>query len=372
MHADEPEAELSAPAEQAAARFDLLGGSRWVRSGGYRIEQGRIRLEAGAELEVYDPWQQWRERADEERPYKRLLRLAQQLRPPRFYGPLPRREERLLEAWVRENGLLGILPHETLEADFAARWAPAAPHAGDPEDHGLVAVQRRQLWSAGHWPVHMGRVGEARSADLALEGGLVDQAELGGKAQPLEALRRRLPDAGIERRPLAVHYHPYFPEVPEAESLTYAYPGIDSDRFWRQYAESTFAFVRAARYLAAPLEALPRLQKASLSSDDRLLIGRALERVSAIASVVDFGGALGEQDRLVAGWSSPSLLGMYAFMLLHDLRAGHEVKRCPNCEVFFLARNTRAVYCSSTCRHAQQKREWRRARREREGKPEGE
>jgi hypothetical protein len=39
----------------------------------------------------------------------------------------------------------------------------------------------------------------------------------------------------------------------------------------------------------------------------------------------------------------------------------------PNCEVFFLARNPRARYCSATCRHAQQKREWRKAKARRQG-----
>ena len=82
--------------------------------------------------------------------------------------------------------------------------------------------------------------------------------------------------------------------------------------------------------------------------------------------MVDLAGALSEDDELIVGWSSPSLLGMYALMLLNDRKAGHEVKRCPNCAVFFLAKNSRARYCSSTCRHAQQKREWRKAKAQRQ------
>lgn len=78
--------------------------------------------------------------------------------------------------------------------------------------------------------------------------------------------------------------------------------------------------------------------------------------------MVDLSGALSETDEFFVGWASPSLLGIYALMLLNDLSAGHQVKRCPNCEVFFLAKNPRARYCSSTCRHAQQKREWRKGK----------
>ena len=104
---------MSERIEQAEARLDLVGGGRWLRSSGYHVQDGFIRLQPGAELEIYDPWEEWRTAADEDRPYKRLLRLAQQLHPPRLFGPLPRREQRSLEKWVQENGLLGILPHET-------------------------------------------------------------------------------------------------------------------------------------------------------------------------------------------------------------------------------------------------------------------
>jgi len=52
---------------------------------------------------------------------------------------------------------------------------------------------------------------------------------------------------------------------------------------------------------------------------------------------------------------------------LSRLSLDREVKRCPNCEVFFLAKNPRARYCSSTCRHAQQKRVWRKAKATKRG-----
>lgn len=358
--------------DRQEARLDQLSGGRWVRSTGYHIEEGMIRLAAGAELEVYDPWEEWRTAADEERPYKRLLRLAQQLHPPRFNLPLPRREQQLLERWVQENGLLGILPHQTLEAPMAPRWLDEREFAAADESSvdgapSFIAVQRHQLWTEQHWPVYLRRAGEARTSDPALEGALVSAERLGGAGLPLEVLHRRVQDAGIERRSLAEHYHGFFPEAPRAEASTYAYPGVDTKAFWEGYAESVFQFVRTARYLAAPLEGLARLRGGQLSEEDRKLIWRALHRINAIASVVDLAGALSEDDELIVGWSSPSLLGMYALMLLNDRKAGHEVKRCPNCEVFFLAKNPRARYCSSTCRHAQQKREWRKAKATKRG-----
>ena len=211
----------------------------------------------------------------------------------------------------------------------------------------------------------MKRIGEARTSDPALEGELVSVEQLGDAGLPREVLHRRVQAAGIERRSLAEHYHGFFPDVSRAEADTYAYPGLDTDDFWRSYAESVRQFVLTARCLAAPLEGLARMRGEGLSEDDRILIWRALGAISAIASVVNLASALSESDELIVGWSSPSLLGMYALMLLNDLKAGHEVKRCPNCEVFFLAKNPRARYCSSTCRHAQQKREWRKGRADR-------
>jgi hypothetical protein len=362
---------VSERAERAEARLDLVGGSRWLRSSGYHIEGGLIRLQPGAELEIYDPWEAWRSAADEDRPYKRLLRLAQQLHPPRFYGPLPRREQQQLEKWVQENGLLGILPHETLEAHFAPRWVDERTRLPDPRPSAdaeltLVAEQRHQLPFEEGAYVRRCRVGEARSSDPALEGRLVDVEQLAGSERPVEALRRRLPSGTLERRAVGEHYRGFFPEVSRAAAQTHAYPGFDTDRFWRGYAESAWQFVHVARYLAAPLAALDRLQKESLTEDDRTLIGRALQRISAVASVVGLPGWLSDDDELVIGWASPSLLGMCARMLLTDLQADHQVKRCPNCEVLFLAKNHRARYCSSTCRHALQKREWRKAKAERQ------
>ena len=254
---------------------------------------------------------------------------------------------------MQENGLLGILPHQTLEAHMAPRWSDEREFSGlrAPSPHGersFIAVQRQQLWQAQQWPVYLNRAGEARTSDPALDGELVSAAQLGGAGQPLDVLSRRVQDASIERCSLEQHYHGFFPKVPRAEASTYDYPGVDSDRFWRSYAESARQFVGTARYLAAPLEGLTRLRGDELGEDDRTLIWRALQRINAIASVVDLSGALSETDEFFVGWSSPSLLGMYALMLLNDLKAGHEVKRCPNCEVFFLAKNSRARYCSST------------------------
>ena len=362
---------MSDAGHEPEARLDLRGGRYWLRSKGYHLEAGMIRLAPDAELELYDPWEEWASAADEERPYKRLLRLVQQLHPPHFNLPLPRREEQLLERWVQENGLLGVLPHETLEATMAPRWVDEQQFTPVYERsaggaRSFVAAQRQLRWQAQGWRDSPTRVGQARTSDLALEGELVPAKQLGDAELPLEVRCRRVQDGRIQPRKLAEYFHPFFPDVPPAEASTHDYPSVDTDRFWRTYAESARQFVDAGRYLAAPLEGLARLRAGQFSDDELTRIRGALQPINAIASVVDLTGTLMEGDEFAVGWSSPSLLGTYALMLLDDLKAGHQVQRCPNCGVYFLAKNPRARYCSSTCRHAQQKREWRKARAERQ------
>jgi len=350
---------------------EMVRGITWYRSAGYHVQDGMIRLKPGATLEPYDPWEEWRSAADEDRPYKRLLRLAQQLHAKRFGAPLPRRERQLLEQWVRRNGLLGILRHETLEVTLAPRWRdedegrPTPPPGVPVGARTFMPVQRRYQARGDGWMIRLERPCRVRASDPALEGQLATAKQMGVDWLPCEVLRRRLPDAELERVPLGEHYRQYFPDVPRAEARTYPYPSFGSREFWPSYGESVSSFLAAARYLAAPLEALDRLHgRVEIDSDEQALAWRAFARVNAIASVAQLSGGLMEGGGFGVGWWSPSLLGTFAIMLLNDLSAGHQVKRCPNCGVFFVSKNRRARYCSSTCRYALQKREWRKAEAE--------
>jgi hypothetical protein len=364
---------VSKAEHEPQTRLDLRGGRLWLRSKGYRLEAGTIRLAPDAELELYDPWQEWASAADEERPYKRLLRLVQQLNPPRFNLPLPRRKQALLERWVQKNGLLGILPHETLEATMAPRWVDERQfmpvyEPSTPGVRSFVAAQRQRRWlpQARRWQDSTSRVGQARMSDPDREGELVPDKEVSGDRLPVEVRCRRLQDGSIQPRPLGEYYHGFFPDVPPAEAATYDYPSVETERFWRGYAESARQFVETGRFLSAALEGLARVRAGQLGEDELGPIRAALEPLNAIASVANLSGSLPEVDGFAVGWSSPSLLGMYGLMLLEDLKAGQQVQRCANCDVYFLAKNPRALYCSTTCRNAQQKRQWRKARTERQ------
>lgn len=74
-----------------------LGRSLWRRASAYTIRDNMIRPAEGATFDDYAPWLADRTaKKDEERPYRELLRLAQQLRSYRRRRELPAKERQLL------------------------------------------------------------------------------------------------------------------------------------------------------------------------------------------------------------------------------------------------------------------------------------
>ena len=335
-----------------------------------------LRLKPGATLEAYDPWDVWRDSVDEERPYKSLLRLVQRLdiKEPRFAPQLLGKQKQLLEQWVRRNGLLGILPHETLEVTLAPRWVEErsiGAHSysvGDPAGvRVLVAAQRHYERDPGGWRSRYLRPAYAREFDPALEGQLVSEERLGAPWFAVETLCRRLPASRLERQPLHEHWHHFFPDVAREEAESYPYPSLGSEAFWSSYGEPLMSFVRAAQSLADVLQAFEVVRRSErdkdgdLAEDEAQIAWRAMRRLNDYLVGVTPAAGLRSNGSVAAQWSTPSLLGSYAVMLLSDLAAGQLVRSCPNCGVFFLSKNPRTSYCSSSCRYAYQKRHWRQA-----------
>ena len=128
---------------------------RWCRFDRYEIGDGYIRPATGANLEYFDPWQDYR-RAGGGRgawipPYGSLLELVRNLesRPSPGPGPLwalsPGSEQRLLD-WCSTHGVLGLLPHRVHMVTLAARLEPLEGH----EDR-LVPTQHQFLRTNQGW-----------------------------------------------------------------------------------------------------------------------------------------------------------------------------------------------------------------------------
>lgn len=133
----------------------VLSGSMWWRFDEYEVVDGtHIAPAEGAELERYDPVEEhrqlWEGRSQDDEPaYVKLARVD------------PYSIDAILN-WCSQFGLLGILPHRTLEIHFWPRWGGIHSIRGGGGRPGQVGVtgggflgsarviaQESYLWGAG-------------------------------------------------------------------------------------------------------------------------------------------------------------------------------------------------------------------------------
>lgn len=340
-----------------------LGRSLWRRASGYVVRDGMIRPADGAAFEDYEPWEADRSaRRDEERPHRILLRLAQQLRPYRRRRELPGRERQLLESWLRRNGLLGLLPHQTLQFTTAALW-----HEWPPPEHrdegeaatGMRPLQRQVTRSATGWKMGYHERGAERGLDETLIGQPVAEEDLEGVGRRVETVYITWPKGELHVEPLGRRFQRFFSAEGAREAHRRDYVPCVRDAFWTDYGEPLGMFIDAAYALAAPLEGLEGWEKPTGDYRDRNA-QRAIGQLNDAAGVVSPMGALLKAGGKTMAWTSPSLLGMYAVMMLEDISGGQRALHCPVCGGVFLSSAHQARFCSSTCRSTHHKREWRR------------
>lgn len=341
-----------------------LGRSLWRRASAYTVENGLIRPSPGATFEDYEPWEVDRAaKRDEERPHRVLLRLAQQLRPYRRRRELPTRERQLLESWLRKNGLLGLLAHETLQFTTAAlwhEWPPPEYRDSGEAPEGMRPLQRQVTRTSVGWRLEYHRRGPVRRLDAALLGQPVSEEDLEGVGRRIETIYVTWPKGELRAKPLGRRFEQYFPASGPREAHRRDYVSFANDDAWAEYGEPLGRFIDAAWALAAPLEGLEGWEKPTGDYRDGNAI-RAIDQLNHAASVVSPMGMLLEAGGKTMAWTSPSLLGMYAVMMIEDLTGGQRVLHCPVCGGVFLSSAHQARFCSSTCRSTHHKREWRKA-----------
>lgn len=116
-------------------------GSSWWRFEEYEaIEGTHIAPAEGAELIRYDPFEDheelWMGRSqDDEPPYVKLARVN------------PQKVDEIVE-WCTEFGLLGILPHRTLEVDLWPEWGGVGSLGGRESGHGRAGIEEDSLPTA--------------------------------------------------------------------------------------------------------------------------------------------------------------------------------------------------------------------------------
>lgn len=350
----------------------LVGATSWHRFTAYTIEEGMIRPAPGATLEGYDPWQADHDaRREEDRPYKVLLRLAQQadVGGPRHSPFLPGRQKKLLGRWLRENGLLGLLPHETLQFTTAAHWKPEAETSGvhfttdtpgpaEAETSQLVPTQRRVRRGVSGWWTSEQHAGPPQPAAVAQPGDLVAPKYLGPSGLPVEAVYQTWPRGEILMKSLDERWPSFFgSSVLEAHNERRAigtrdFASFADARFWREYGEPLRVFIHAALSLARPLAALEKWQFGQ-GPEWLNTVKLAMEQVNAAAVPASLAGVIADGGRIELGWEYPSLLACFAVMMLQDIAGGQRVLRCENgenCGTLFLSAKANQRFCSITCR----------------------
>ena len=341
------------------AKSKRLAGDCWCR-GDYVLDgNGALFLKRGGEVEPYDPWgadATARMHSEEERPYKQLLRLTQQI-DLRGEG-LPTRKRQRLEAWVRKNGLLGVLPQQTLSFTTAPRWVNrdeylAEVHPGEPvaRKH-LWAIQRSVYRVAGAWRERSEGPLGSRVYNRAFLDQPAEAADLSPNFRPAEALLQSLGDGQVMHIKLTDAAWWRFFHLGATGLADYPVP--DTDRFWRTYGETLADFLGAARQLSGALGDIKR----AANADDQALLGHGYARLVSLAgpaSLAAFASDAGPN----LGFSAPSLLACFAVLALQDLVGGQEIRQCDNCGALFPTKAREAKFCSTTCRTTSYKRGWR-------------
>lgn len=357
----------------------LTGG--WWRAKRYELRGGYVRPAAGVAIKRYDALDDHDYHRSNRSPgyvpaYLRLARIADAVAP---------REARELEIveWCAEYGLLGLLLHQVQQVRFAPRWqlprplsaeakrvlTPIARAAlaaklpdGTPIKLGAARADRERLrlvqklyqrtssgtflWGDEEW------VAPAVPSHAAKPGNLADRA-MWRLAEP-GVILQHLATREWKQEPLTT-WARFFPDVPEIERETHAYPMPYSDEFWAIYAEPIEQFVTAAGLLRdAFVAASGKRLRGGRPPAYEIGLGDGPFRLNALvapAGPMLFGNSTAYEQRLIA----PSLLGALALMAQLDLAGHRRFLRCRNdrCKKLFVGTTVQSAYCSPACRKAQ-------------------
>lgn len=357
---------------------------KWWHFTRYEIRSECIVPAKGARLVKYDPWERYRRARRRGRghpaDYEELANLLVELR--RVYeqrmspamknlaadlarsgvGRIglsttrsqvrdllqPHDEAPLLE-WCNRNGLLGVLPHESISVIFRPLWN-RHPFRKSP----IVPTQTFYVSRSGQWEgVRLG-FGDIHSS-TATPGDPVDLSVLApgrnnllGPTGPVGWIRMLLDQGGI-RVDSIEEWRRHFPG-----QTTEVSPPPLSAGFWRLYVEWVYEFLAAAEIL---VDVVGNLTDASRRTSR---LNPTLQRLLAptATTFIDRGKA-GPRTQWVCG----SLLSAYTLMAIEDAIGTGPMRPCPGCAKLFVPDRSDVGYCSNRCRWRQQK------RRHRERKP---
>lgn len=401
-----------------------LSGSGWWRATEYEVVGGTHVVPAeDAEIEIYDPFDAhedyWggRTRGEPPPPYVELRNLD-------CTDPWA------IADWCTRHGLLGILPHRTLEAFFWPRWETTSiPTGGSSVGsistgaamEGVMPVQEQyrqgtgsrrvefkfqsRTWETDERPLTEDEMQEVRQGTW--ETGFQGRLEQPG----VRKLNAWAGDAAADD--LVAGYARFFPRTvgvvdwearqpwggfptdakprsllgPDAEEEIAGrlrrreYPTPYSSEFLREYGEPVHLFRQYAQYLGSTISVWSEAQNAD-SLDallDELSVHEDREelllpsQVAGLQPAHPYARLVPDEDtdrgfRWARRWSLPSLYSALHVMVLEDFTLEDtEGRYCEKCGKLFATRKPKKRYCSSKCRKAAEQAR-RRARRREEGR----
>ena len=329
----------------------------WWRHTEYCFDREWIRPAANARLTAYDPWAT----PEGEQGFQSILGLANVLH---RYGHDDEKFPRLVLDWCNEHGLLGLLPHQTIQAFLAPRWRPYG--------ESLLAEVETHYRASNGWVSASAAVGKSRfsrrMAPAGLEGTLCEEVDLASGEFSSCVIYRELPwdyskQYTVRIRSLGDVWGAYFPDVPEPEKNSFEYPRPTSDDFWSMYGEPWDRFVRALAIFRDAFETYREHPETTLRSPQALAHPYSVHRENMLSELA---GPIGlGLDRTKDGqrlqWRAPSLLSLLAIQALFALDDPEvAVRSCSICGVNFPTSKKNQEYCSVRCRHTGQKRQQRR------------
>jgi hypothetical protein len=363
-------ADMLPPGERYRDGVVERGG--WWRCDRYELRDGLVVPAARCKLEIYDPWEAYRDAREgtgkKTPPYQSLLSLLERLE--LAPGPGDRKyelatqssQQHLLE-WCSEHGLLGIGPHRVQMIALWPRWdRPPAETRGPRNREALYPHQVVYFRSPRRWEPHdfydwrrprSERAGEAKA----------------GEAIPLDEIAADWPRPGVLIRrllspqwrwePFSESWRTFFRDAFPGNPEQVNYPWPDSEPFCRSYSEPLDDFLHAASALRDGVRALAGDGVSSkapggVDPKQRGLGDMVLQRLADPVGPIIYYGKDGQRR---FGWASPTLLSSFALMVFQDLGdPQRRVIRCELCGAVFVSGSYQAAYCTERCRVAAYKR----------------
>jgi hypothetical protein len=336
---------------------EIFGTHTEWKVGKYECVDGVIRPTNGSRQRSYSPMDRYRESrtGNGSSPHLELFSLVQANRG----GHAP--TQGILE-WCNKYGLLGIVPSLMRQMVLPAVWVP---YQKIGKKVTFVPYQETHSAATGGW---------RRSPDYRLKSEThgkkpweivpVDQLAAHGM-EPPSVLFKWFGLGNLAKTAFASNSFPIynFFGVPTAQIETYRYPCPHSAEFWNQYQEPILEFWDYATLLwnAFRLLSTQKLEDFQDPKTLRLgveLLNNLLEGYSP--QIV----ATPENPKPELSFYSSSLLCSLAQMVYLDLAEGFRPKQCPSCNKYFSGRDTKADYCSQTCKSRINKRVQRERKRQ--------